>query len=277
MYIYKMSYRAAAVDAGKRALENAAKSTKWSGGQKRERDRREEKEERETQHWRVSSVKNERFYCILAHCVCVCVLHATPVGSCLICWWISQSAAQTTRRSRGGKRRGGGGGYKAQGQKVLNGSVRLEAICCTSTFSCSCSSCNVFASLKAAASFLRTHSSKFWLMIEWSSSSRNSRSSHSSSSSATDEQQLLNDRSKSKGNNFKFFPILRCSFRFVFCFCFFFCLLYTLQNCFSILLNFHFPLETLTCNLPPTTVHAWCICSSIPILHFFSCLQAISA
>lgn len=29
--------------------------------------------------------REERFYCILAHCVCVCVLHATPVGSCLIC------------------------------------------------------------------------------------------------------------------------------------------------------------------------------------------------
>lgn len=227
MYIYKMSYRAAAVDAGKRALENAAKSTKWSGGQKRERDRREEKEERETQHWRVSSVKNERFYCILAHCVCVCVCCRQPPSAVAS---FADGLVKVQHRPQGaaeGAREGRG--YKAQGQKVLNGSVRLEAICCTSTFSCSCSSCNVFASLKAAASFLRTHSSKFWLMIEWSSSSRNSRSSHSSSSSATDEQQLLNDRSKRKGNNFKFFPILRCSFRFVFCFCFFFCLLYTLK------------------------------------------------
>lgn len=62
-----MSYRAAA-DAGKRALENAVKSTKWSGGQKRERDGEREREAAlKGQH------REERFYCILAHSVCVCV------------------------------------------------------------------------------------------------------------------------------------------------------------------------------------------------------------
>lgn len=195
-------------------------------------------------------------------CVCVCVLHATPVGSCLICWWISQSAAQTTRRSRGEEWQEGRQGeeYKAQGQKVLNASVGLEAICCTSTFSCSCS-CNVFASLKAATSCLRTHSSKFWLMIECSSS----RSSHSSSSShssgsATDEQQLLNDRSSSKGNNFKFFPF--CVSRFASfsssSSSYFTHSEIVSQSARQSLLNFHFPLETLTCNLT---------CPQLPSMH----------
>lgn len=113
MYIYKMSYRAAAVDAGKRALENAAKSTKWSGGQKRERDRREEKEERETQHWRVSSVKNERFYCILAHCVCVCVLPSAVAS-------FADGLVKVQHRPQGaaeGAREGGGGVVQSSGPK----------------------------------------------------------------------------------------------------------------------------------------------------------------
>lgn len=76
-----MSYRAADADAGKRHLkmqqkvpnEVATKTESEIGERsgKRERDAALKGQQRE-----------ERFYCIL---LCVCVLHATPVGSCLIC------------------------------------------------------------------------------------------------------------------------------------------------------------------------------------------------